>query len=218
VFTLIVPFHADVDRLPRVLGAASEARAHGINEILFCHNGPNAVPRLELPPNARLLHTDAKGIGAGYRIGIAEARERFVVLSASDLPFGFSDVDAFVKHDGLRVGIGSKAHPQTQMPGYSLLRKTATYVFWLVRRVILGRKTPRDSQGTIIIETALAREVVERVAADDYFFSLELLTRCIRVGVAPVELPVRYEGGDSASAVNLVRDTIAMVRKTWQLR
>ena len=218
MFTLVVPFHADIDRLPRVLEAADAARAHGIDEILFCHNGPNPVPRLELPANARLLHTDAKGIGAGYRLGIGEARQRFVVLSASDLPFGFSDVDEFVKRAGLRVAIGSKAHPQTQMSGYSRLRRTATFVFWLVRRAILGRNTPKDSQGTIIIETALARELVGSVGADDYFFSLELLTRCIREGITPVELPVRYEGGEGASAVNLVRDTVAMVRKTWQLR
>ncbi len=201
-----------------MLAAASEARDHGIHEILFCHNGPNPIPKLELPPNARLLHTDAKGIGAGYRLGIVEARQRFVVLSASDLPFGFTDIDAFVKQEGLRLAIGSKAHPQTEMPGYSLLRRTATYVFWLVRRMILGRHTPKDSQGTIIIETGLAKQMVGRVLADDYFFSLELLTRCIRAGVAPVELPVRYEGGEGASAVHLVRDTIAMVKKTWQLR
>jgi hypothetical protein len=218
LFTLVVPFHADIDRLPRVLGAANEAHRHGISEILFCHNGPNPVPRLELPPNSRLLHTDAKGIGAGYRLGIAEARQQFVVLSASDLPFGFTDVDEFRKRDGLRLAIGSKAHPQTEMPGYSLLRRTATYIFWLVRRAILGKDTPKDSQGTILIETGLAKQIVDGVASDDYFFSLELLTHCIRAGVVPVELPVRYEGGEGPSAVNLVSDTIAMVRKTWQLR
>ena len=210
MFTLVVPFHSDVDRLGRVLAAADEARVHGIEEILFCHNGPGAVPRLELPPHARLLHTDAKGIGAGYRIGIAEAREPFVVLSACDLPFGFSDVDAFGGH---RLAIGSKAHPRTQMPGYSLLRRLATFGFWLVRRALLGRATPRDFQGTILVETALARRVVGGIEADDSFFPLELITLCTCEGVTPVELPVRCAPPVGASSVDL-----EWVRKTWLLR
>lgn len=216
MFTLVVPFHSDAARLSRVLAAADEARVHGIEEILLCHNGPSAIPALQLPPHARLLHTEAKGIGAGYRLGIANAREPFVVLSASDLPFGFTDVDAFRGH---RLAIGSKAHPRTQLPGYSVLRRAATRVFWLVRRAILGKSTPKDSQGTILLETSLARRVVDRVEADDYFFSLELVTLCIRQeGVTPVELPVRYVPVDGASSVDLLRDTLAMVQKTWRLR
>ena len=216
MFTLVVPFHSDFDRLARVLAAADEARVHGVEEILFCHNGPSAVPQLRLPPHGRLLHTDAKGIGAGYRLGIKHATEPYVVLSASDLPFGFTDVDAFRGH---RLAIGSKAHPRTQLPGYGFVRRAATRTFWLVRRAILGKSTPKDSQGTILIETALAKRVVDRVEADDYFFSLELVTLCIREeGVNAVELPVRYVPTGDASSVNLVSDTIEMVRKTWRLR
>lgn len=215
MFTLVVPFHSDARRLERVLAFADEARVHGIEEILLCHNGPSEVPALKLPRHARLLHTDAKGIGAGYRIGIAAAREPFVVLSASDLPFGFSDVDAF---DGHRLAIGSKAHPRTQLPGYSLMRRAATRAFWLIRRLILGRTTPKDSQGTILMETSLARKMAVQVEADDYFFSLELVTLCIRDGVTPVELPVRYVDAGGASSVDLVHDSLELIRKTWRLR
>lgn len=215
MFTLVVPFHSDADRLKRVLAAADEARVHGIEEILFCHNGPSAVPQLDLPPHARLLHTDAEGIGAGYRLGIANAREPYVVLSASGLPFGFTDVDAFHGH---RVAIGSKAHPRTQLPGYSVLRRIPMRAFWLLRRALLGRSTPKDSQGTILIETSLAKKMVDRVEADDCFFSLELVTLCIRDGVNPVELPVRYVPDGGASPVSLVRDAVEMARKTWRLR
>jgi hypothetical protein len=224
VFTLVVPFHSDADRLSRVFAAADESARQGVSEILFCHNGgaltPAARGEIErrLPAAGRLLHTDVKGIGAGYRIGIAEARGAFVILSASDLPFGFSDVEAFVAAGRPRLAIGSKAHPDTKLPGYSPLRITATYAFWLVRRLLLGPSTPKDSQGTIIAHAELAKSLVQDVRSDDYFFSLELLTLSIHKGEKPIELPVRFEETGGKSSVRLVHDTIELVKKTWALR
>jgi hypothetical protein len=219
MFTLVVPFHADVDRLGRVFAAAEEAERRGIGEILFCHNGPSFNPEMaaKLPPNGRLLHTDVKGIGAGYRIGILSAKGTHVILSASDLPFGFSDLESYREDGCPRVAIGSKAHPRTELPGYSTLRRLMTTVFWTVRRVLLG-PTPRDSQGTILAETELARQIAKEVEADDYFFSIEFVTLCARRGAPAVEVPVRYEPVPGASSVRIVRDSIEMIRKTWRLR
>lgn len=219
MFTLVVPFHADVDRLGRVIAAADEAERRGIGEILFCHNGPAFDPAVaaKLPPNGRLLHTDVKGIGAGYRIGILNARGSHVILSASDLPFGFSDLESYRAAGCPRVAIGSKAHPRTELPGYSRLRRLMTTAFWIVRRILLG-PTPRDSQGTILVETELARRIVQGVEANDYFFALELLTLCAHSGAPAVEVPVRYEPVPGASSVRIVRDSIEMIRKTWRLR
>jgi hypothetical protein len=224
VFTLVVPFHADADRLARVFAAADEARRRGIDEILFCHNGGTLDPatrasiEARLPANARLLHTDVKGIGAGYRHGINEARGTHVILSASDLPFGFSDLDAYLAAGSPRVAIGSKAHPQTQLPGYSSVRRMMTTCFWIVRRLLLGAGTPHDSQGTILVECGLARRIARDVEANDYFFAIELLTLCARAGAMPVEVPVRYEHVAGASSVRVVRDSLEMIRKTWRLR
>jgi hypothetical protein len=224
VFSLVVPFHSDVDRLAVTLSQADEARRHGIGEVLYCHNGvalPENVSRdlaAKLRPDARLLHTPVKGIGAGYRLGIEAAREEFVVLSASDLPFGFSDVDAFMLRQPLRVAIGSKAHLQSRIPGYPWSRRAATVLFYLFRRLLLGPGTPRDSQGTIIAETALAQQIVKNVRADDYFFSLEFLTLCARMGIAPVELPVTLARHEGASSVRLWHDSVALAKQTWRLR
>lgn len=224
MFTLVVPFHADVDRLARVFTAADEARRRGIGEILFCHNGGALDPAMRaaiearLPTDARLLHTDAKGLGAGYRIGIAAARGSHVILSASDLPFGFSDLESYLEARSPRVAIGSKAHPRTQLPGYNPLRRVMTTCFWLVRRVLLGPGTPKDSQGTILIESELAKRIALDVEADDYFFAIELLTLCARAGAVPVEVPVRYEHLAGASSVRIVHDALEMIRKTWRLR
>lgn len=224
MFSLVVPFHSDVDRLAVTLSQADETRRHGISEVLYCHNGKPLADDVsrelaaKLPADARLLHTSVKGIGAGYRLGIESARDEFVVLSASDLPFGFSDVDAFVQGRPLRVAIGSKAHVQSHIPGYPWSRRAATGLFYLFRRALLGSDTPRDSQGTIIAETALARQILRDVKADDYFFSLEFLTLCTRAGLTPMELPVTLARHEGTSSVRLWHDSIALAKQTWRLR
>jgi hypothetical protein len=225
VFTLVVPFHRDAGRLERVFALAEEAKRHGIGQILFCHNGvpldeatQEALTR-RLPLHAALLHTDGRGIGAGYRLGIANATGEYVVLSASDLPFGFTDVDAFQALDARpRLAIGSKAHPQSRLAGWGAARSLASFGFYALRRLLLG-PTPKDSQGTILVETSLARSVLAEVEADDYFFSLEIVTMCARRGqTVPVELPITLEAHDGASSVNLVSDSLKMARNTWRLR
>lgn len=225
MFSLVVPFHRDVDRLARTLALAEEGLKRGVNEILLCHNGPPLDPakwsalEAALPSNARLCHTDSKGIGAGYRLGIGQAREPYVVLSASDLPFGFTDVDAFrdLGETGV-VAIGSKAHPRSDIADYTFQRRLASNAFYLVRRALLGRSTPRDSQGTVIAPTAVARSVTAAVQADDYFFSLEFLTLCLERGTRVIELPVTLDQENDESSVSLLRDSAVLFRKTWELR
>lgn len=228
MYSLVVPFHRDVARLDITFAAVRSAADYGVGEILLCHNGPRVEDSVwqelkkKLPQAARLLHTDLPGIGAGYRLGIENAACELVVLSASDLPFGFSDIEAFERTVASRsrpqVAIGSKAHRDSNLGRYHFRRKVASLLFYLARRMLLGRSTPGDSQGTIIARTPLARQIAADVRANDYFFSLEFLTLCLARGVDVVELPVTLQLIDEESSVSLVRDSMILFGKTWELR
>jgi hypothetical protein len=230
LFSLVVPFHSDVEKLSGTLALLRESGTeHGIREILLCHNGSVLDPPTRSAIEARgwegvrLLSTPDRGIGAGYKLGIGAAREEFVVLSASDLPFGFSDVEAF--HAWSRqhgrppdVAIGSKAHPLSKLASYGLQRRLASRAFWLLRALVLGRETPKDSQGTILVRTGIARSLLPELAFDNYLFSLELVTLAQRRGHRVVELPIEishHEGG--ASSVSLLRDGTRMAIDLVQL-
>jgi hypothetical protein len=231
LFSLVIPFHSDVEKLGGTLTLLrKDATAHGIREILLCHNGsvldPETRRSLEARawPGVQLLSTPTQGIGAGYKLGIAAAREEFVVLSASDLPFGFTDVDAFRayarEHGGPpAVAIGSKAHPHSRLSAsYGVRRRLASRAFWLLRALVLGRETPKDSQGSILVRTELARALLPELAFDNYLCSLELVTLAQRRGHAVVELPIEishHEGG--ASSVSLLRDGTRMAIDLVQL-
>lgn len=231
MFTLVVPFHSDVAKLAGTLELVRrDGAAQGIGEILLCHNGSvlDAVTRDAVEartfPGVRLLTTPTRGIGAGYKLGIAGASQEFVVLSASDLPFGFTDLESFRSFEREHgrppeVAIGSKAHPRSRLSReYGLRRRLASRAFWLLRALVLGRQTPGDSQGTILVRTALAKSLLPELAFDNYLFSLELVTLAQRRGHRVVELPIEishHEGG--ASSVSLLRDGARMAIDLFDL-
>ncbi len=231
MFSLVVPFHSDVGRLGETIRLIKcEASAWHVEETLLCHNGgplsDAARRQIEelITPGMSLLHTDSRGIGAGYRLGIENARAQRVVLSASDLPFHFSDIESLLRVAPAgpmpRVAIGSKLHPQSDIGAYGIKRRAFSYAFFAYRRLLFGAGTPRDTQGTILIETELARQLLPRVTSDDFRFSLELVVQAIRAGVRPVEVPVKFvpNESDDVSSVSAVRDGWRMLRESWRLR
>jgi hypothetical protein len=226
VWSLIIPFHSDFQRLHPTLDLLDKNREqYSIREVLLCHNGPRLEPDVEsrlvrraIDKGATYLHTDVKGIGAGYALGIRNASQHYCLLSASDLPFGFTDLDSFYRHQRIlgetpQLAIGSKGRIDSAVEGNCLNRRAASWAFWILRVALLGRQTPRDSQGTILIASALAKELVHHCICDDYFFSVELITLAQQRGVKVVELPVQLGRENGMSSVSVVRDGWKLVRQ-----
>lgn len=220
MISLILPFHSDVERLKTTLEILNESmQKYKISEVLLCHNGTpltteqKAKIELLLIPGSKLLHTDSAGIGAGYKLGIANATQSSCLLSASDLPFGFTDIESYNKlKSAARLAIGSKAHAQSKIAGYGLGRKIASFGFWALRSTFLSSKTPKDSQGTILIETELAKKLIKKSVYDNYFFSVELITLAQLEGIIPIEIPVVLENHDGESSVSIVRDSWSLAK------
>ncbi|TME50475.1 MAG: glycosyltransferase [Chloroflexi bacterium] len=158
----------------------------------------------------------AKGMGYALRRGIELAAGDVLVLTAADLPFGFTDLDAYLATAPRpRLAIGSKAHPQshTIIP---LQRRIMSGAFGLLRRVTVGLNV-RDSQGTILLDRAVAQSVLPHLRCDDFLISAEIICWAVRAGVTPVELPITYvaRGG---STVSPVRDSMRMAGGLLALR
>ncbi len=231
-YSLVLPFHADLTCIgATVRRARSEGGAHGIREVLLAHNGKvlppekqAAVDALVAPrdgelPEVRFLHTDGKGIGAGYKLGIREAREEFVVLSADDLPFGWSDIEGFERAGRPDFAIGSKAHPDSHRPTRrTLARQVSTLGFLSLRRLLLGWSTPGDSQGSFLLRTSVAKTLLPDLVYDHYLCSLELATLHLKRGGKVVEVPIAVEDVPHASSVSVVRDGLRMTRELIDLR
>jgi dolichyl-phosphate beta-glucosyltransferase len=230
MFSLIIPFHSDYakikDTLPYIIRNSAEKQ---IDEIILVHNGPSNYHAFEEEirdlnhHSVFLVHTDDLGLGAGYRLGIQKAIAEYVVLTANDLPFGFTDIDAFKKLASQLPApplfcIGSKAHPDSQITKVKLVRSIFSQCFYYYRRLVLGSQTPQDSQGSFIINTNLAKKLLPKVKANDYFFSLEIATHHLWENGQIYEIPIELQNEYGKSSVNLFSDSLKMAWATWRLR
>lgn len=158
----------------------------------------------------------APGMGHALRRGIAIACGDVLVLSAADLPFGFTDLDAYLAHTSRpKIAIGSKGHPRsrTRIP---LQRRVMSEGFRLLRRAILGLHT-RDSQGTILIDATLARAIAPSLRCGDFLISTEIVAWAQHLGSDAVELPITYTASRSTT-VSPVRDSARMALGMIALR
>jgi hypothetical protein len=230
-YTLVLPFHSDLTSIgTTVRRAREEGPAHGVREVLLAHNGKPlsaeaqakvdllVAPREGDRPEVRFLDTTAKGIGAGYKLGIREAREDFVILSADDLPFGWSDVVAFERAGRPDFAIGSKAHPESQLAGVTKMRRVSSLTFLTLRRLLLGWGTPGDSQGSLIVRTSVAKRLLPELVYDHYLCSLELATLHLKRGGRVVEVPITVDHNPHASSVSVLGDGWRMTKELVELR
>ena len=156
-------------------------------------------------------------MGSGYKLGIGESNSKYIILSADDLPFGFTDIEAFLAlNDPPKVVIGSKYHPRSELHGYSLKRRLMSKILLFMRYLILGQKKPLDSQGSLIVEKNLAKMIADRCLSDDYLFSLEFITYAIQQNETVLEVPIVlcYDQLGHKSTVRPFRDGMVFF---WRL-
>jgi GT2 family glycosyltransferase len=196
MISMIIPFYSDEKKLITSISELKKfPQFDKVSEVLLCHNGSSTISaqiKDRIQGKFKLFSTTNCGVGAGQKLGIQNAKSPYVLLSASDLPFGETDLNSFFsqKWNEKTVYLGSKWAKGSVVEIYGLRRVLASKVFYALRVLILGRKTPRDSQGTIICSAELARELIKDSSFDDFLFSLEFVTRAIQKNITIVELPV----------------------------
>jgi glycosyltransferase involved in cell wall biosynthesis len=163
----------------------------------------------------RTSHSD-RGLGNAWREGMRFADAPLVVLTADDLPFSFTDLDAYdALSEPVPLAIGSKAHAES-LVDVSPLRRLLSSGFRLLRRALL-KVQAGDTQGSLIV----ARELLERVRpylrCSDYLISTEIVAAAVKLGIEPVELPVTYLS-HSQSSVSPFMDSLRMAMGLFRLR
>jgi dolichyl-phosphate beta-glucosyltransferase len=171
------------------------------------------------PVPVRAFSLPVAGIGHAYDRGIREALllagaspAHWLVLTAADLPFGFTDLKPALPHLGDSTGpllIGSKAHPRSNVC-VSQQRAIATRIYRGLRWAVAGMRTG-DSQGSVFLRLDVAARLVDLVRARDFFYSTELVFHAERLRHPIVELPVTVAPALRASTVRPLRDGASML-------
>jgi dolichyl-phosphate beta-glucosyltransferase len=208
-------------------------RAPGNWEVLFvCDGCTDGTPEKlaawagSTPHPVRVLtYAPNRGKGHAVRQGLAAATGQWRLFTDVDLAYGFDDVLrlAQVLQGGAEVAIGSRLHPESrlQLPvglqGYAFRRHLQSQVFSLLVRWLLPLKQADTQAGLKGLSARAAELVLPHLRCTGFEFDCELLTACVRFGLAITEVPVcvRYE--DSASTTRLW-NVVRMVSQLWKIR
>ena len=193
-------------------------------EVVIVENGSvddtwavmQSIDRSDLPFGLVLARSD-KGLGNAFRRGMELVTTETVLITADDLPFGFSDIEGYLALPVVPdIAIGSKAHGGTsgeRSPGREIMSK----VFRLLRRIIV-RVDLGDTQGSIMGDASVIARCAAITRQPGYLMTLELLAHAVREGASIVELPVVYRRELRGSNIKVVSDSVKMVRGLFEVR
>jgi hypothetical protein len=225
VVSYVIPVHNQIADLRKTVHLLVERLGHlPGSEIILVENGStdgsgplclSLASALDSEEVAVRVTTSAKGLGFAWRRGMAMARGDTFVLTAADLPFGFTDLDGYL---GLlprpRLVMGSKTHVDSQIET-PLVRRAMSAGFGMLRARLIGLDI--DTQGSVLIERSLAQALLPRLRAGDYLIGAEINLWAVHLGVTPVEVPVVYTAS-GRSTVSPLRDSMAMAAGLLALR
>ncbi len=168
-------------------------------------------------PFSLVITRSEKGLGNAIREGLIHVSTDFVLITADDLPFGFSDIEHYFEREfSSDIAIGSKAHPETDGER-SISRKIMSATFRIIRRVVLGLNFG-DTQGSLMGHAALICQLASETKQENYLISTELIVLADRRNSTIVELPVSFRRAIRKSNINVIEDSIKMLRGLFEVR
>jgi dolichyl-phosphate beta-glucosyltransferase len=234
-FSLVLPAYnpgLDVlDKLRELQQFIAESSRHW--EVIFvcdgCTDGTPGRLRALTESNdtqVRVLeYSPNRGKGYAVRLGLQAGRGRHRIFTDVDLAYGFDDIERIAQalESGAPVAIASRDHRDsrlllpTRLLAYAYRRYWKSQVFSWLARAILPLHQIDTQAGLKGMSAEIAELIVPRLSSDGFELDCELLTACVRLGVAVTEVPVCVRLHNSASTTGL-RATAKMASALWRIR
>ena len=131
-----------------------------------------------------------KGLGNAIKKGISIATYDYVAFIPADFTFGESELKYFNSKNTVLsdYSIGSRAHKDSFSES-SFDRKIITTGFNFLKKTILNLNI-KDTMGTFIIETNLAKKLSSESFSEQFFITTEFIFRAIKEGIEIEEIPI----------------------------
>lgn len=218
--------HNDEHELPGIVARlVARLDGHPGSEVILVENGSvdqSAAVCEQLVAAYRghvtgvVAATSTQGLGHATRRGLELFSGDIVCLTASDLPFGFTDLDAVLSlHPLPTLALGSKGHPGSEVT-VPPMRALMSACFRRLREAVVGMRAA-DTQGSLFLSAPLARSILPHLQCGDFLIATEVVCWADRLGVPAVEVPVVYHASGH-STVSPVRDSLRMASGLFALR
>jgi dolichyl-phosphate beta-glucosyltransferase len=204
--SIVIPAYNEERRLPSTLDtvlAWLNGSAFADAEVLVVDDGSGdgtaalAEARSAADPRVRLLRNPGnRGKGYAVRHGMIEARGAWILFSDADLSAPIEELPKLLgaaQGKNAAVAIGSRALDRTLIGVHqSRWRELSGIVFNLLMRLLTGLPFADTQCGFKLYRRDAARQVFERQRLDGFGFDVEDLFIAHRLGLAAVEVPVKW--------------------------
>jgi dolichyl-phosphate beta-glucosyltransferase len=227
--SIVIPAYNEKDRLPRTALQALRwcRQRQGEHEIIIVDDGSTddtlAVAEL-LEDHDRCIRKIAcphKGKGAAVRMGMLNARGRYVLFMDADGATPLTEITKLIAKldQGFDVAIGSRV---LQMPGEATVqtswhRKFIGRVFALFVNVFAVSGIADTQCGFKMFRRDATKSVFGLQRLDGFAFDVEILFIARRLGLSISEVPVNWHH-QPGSKVNIVTDSLYMLRDLMRVR
>ena len=203
--------------------------------VVLSHNGPNMsswkrCKILSDKSNIYALHDQEIGIGTAYHQGMRFiwnnsriSDNAWILFWAADLPFEFTDWNAFNKaKDKIKkidCFIGSKNH-EDSIIDRAFIRTFMTKIFNFLTLIVLGLKT-KDPQGSFFVKNTICKKIVPQIENKGFLFTTELAYRLEKDNHKIIELPIVYNdslGIKRSSTIKPFKDGFQMLKSLLRFR
>ena len=135
------------------------------------------------------------GKGMALRTGFDRADGDIVVFLDADLDLHPSQIKkllAELEKGPYDVVVSSKHHPESKL-SYPLKRKVASYIYYMIVRVLFGLPVRDTQTGLKIFRREVLDDIFHRLLVKAYAYDVELLATAVRFGYSVHEVPVILE-------------------------
>lgn len=227
--TVVLPCHNAGSGLRSVLDGIATALRDVTHEVIVVSDGSTddtvAVAHAARE-RVRVLHYGRRiGKGHALRVGLSDARGRYVAFLDGDGDLDPESLRAFVTLMGLYepdIVLGSKRHPLSEVR-YPPLRRLLSWGYQRLTR-LLFRVNVRDTQtGLKLIRRDVLAAVLPRMLEKRYAFDLELVVVARVLGYtrlfeAPIRLEYRFSSRvDPRATLWVLVDTLAIFYRRYVL-
>ena len=221
--SIVIPAYNEEKRLPATLRTVEDYLGRTpweFTEIVVVDDGSSdRTAESARAAGARVLQNPGnRGKGYSVRHGMLEARAEWLLFTDADLSSPIEDLDKLWSaacREQAQAAIGSRALDRSLIGlRQPLFREYGGRFFNLVMRIITGLPF-RDTQcGFKLYSTRAAREVFSRQQLNGFSFDVEDLYIARRLGIATVEVPVRWANveGTKVSALTGLQSFVDLAR------
>lgn len=232
--SIVLPCHNAGATLPDLLRriGAETGGTRGVpsHEVIVVSDGSTddtvaAATAFERDGVRVLMYPDRSGKGAALRIGLGEARGRYIAFLDGDGDIDPAALSAFVELMHLYqpdIVLGSKRHPLSEVT-YPATRRMLSWGYHRLTRLLFRIDVSDTQTGCKLMRRDVLEDVLPRMVERRFAFDLELLVIARRLGYTRLfEAPVRIEHGfsshvDLAAVVRIFLDTLAIFHRRYIL-